>query len=104
MVDVTRHAGVTLKLNSSSHSATSAVVVLDRIPERYLETALPKVGGNVIVVNQQHSNHYAKGKYIERDAKNKNYGIVQLYDDMNCIRLPLDDIAEWCGPLDDDEI
>lgn len=108
VVDVTRNAGVTLKLNnhnsssSSNTNTTTPAVVLDRIPERYLETALPKIGGNVIVVNPRHTNKYAKGQLIERDSKNKNYGIVQLYEDMDCIRLPLDDIAEWCGPLDDD--
>ena len=105
VVDVTRNAGVTLKLNhhtSSSTNSNTPAVVLDRVPERYLETALPKIGGNVIVVDPKHANKFAKGRMIERDGKNKNFGIVQLYDDMDCIRLPLDDIAEWCGPLDDD--
>jgi G patch domain/KOW motif-containing protein len=110
VVDVTRNAGVTLRLNkytrnhNSNSSDSTLFEVLDRVPERYLETALPQIGGNVIIVNAGHTNKYAKGRLIERDGKNKNYGFVQLYDDMDCIRLPLDDIAEWCGPLDDDII
>ena len=104
VLDVTRHGGATLKFNShissSSRSAdgnTPVEAVLDRIPERYLETVLPPIGGNVIIVNPKHTSKYAKGRYIERDGKDKSYGIVQLYDDMDCLRLPLDDIAEWCG-------
>ena len=106
VLDVTRSAGVTLNLNGRSSNSningSAPVEVLDRVPERYLETALPKIGGNVVIVNPVHEHKYAKGRLIERDGKNKNYGIVQLYDDMDCIRLPLDDIAEWCGTMDDD--
>jgi G patch domain and KOW motifs-containing protein len=98
VVDVTRNAGVTIKLSNGKSNDCTALI-LDRIPERYLETALPKIGGNVIVVNVNHSNKYCKGRLLERNTRN---GIVQLYDDMDCITIPLDDIAEWCGPLDDD--
>lgn len=72
--------------------------ILERIPERYLETALPKAGGNVIVLAGNHK--HEKGKLLERNSE-RGKGVVQLFDDMNVITLSLDDIAEYCGPLDD---
>jgi hypothetical protein len=99
VVDVTRNSGVTIQLQNSNSNDGSTAFVLDRIPERYLETALPKTGGNVIVVNSEHTNRYCKGRLLERNSRD---GVVQLYDDMDCVTIPLDDIAEWCGPLDDD--
>jgi G patch domain and KOW motifs-containing protein len=98
VIDVTREAGVTLELSNRNCNGTPTVK--GQIPERYLETALPKLGGNVIVLRDG-TNKYAKGRLLERDSKK---GIVQLYDDMHCITISLDDIAEWCGPLDDDEM
>ena len=89
------------------NQGTHAVVHMDdgelieRIPERYLETALPKVGGNVIILTGP--NQFAKGKLVERNS-NKGRGVIQLFEDMNIVTLSLDDIAEWCGPLDDDYI
>ena len=74
-------------------------VVLERVPERYLETALPKPGGNVIILTGSHK--LEKGKLLERNGK-EGKGAVQLFEDMNIVSLSLDDIAEWCGPLDDD--
>jgi len=72
--------------------------ILERIHERYLETALPKVGGNVIILTG--SNKFEKGKLLERDSE-KGRGVVQLFEDMHVKTLSLDDIAEYCGPLDD---
>jgi hypothetical protein len=72
--------------------------ILERVPERYLETALPKAGGNVIVLTGSHK--YEKGKLLERNS-DKGRGVVQLYEDMNVVTLSLDDIAEYCAPLDD---
>jgi G patch domain and KOW motifs-containing protein len=94
VVDVTRASGITVQLTNGE--------VVQEIPERYLETALPKPGGNVIVLNDDHGAHrHARGRLLERDSRT---GLVQLYEDMNCISVSLDDIAEWCGPLDDDEM
>ena len=73
--------------------------IVDCIPERYLETALPKPAGKVIVLAGP--NRLAKGQLLERDSKTST-GVVQVYEDMSVIKLSLDDIAEWCGPLDDD--
>lgn len=117
VVDVTI-AGATLQMNKSSsrsshHNAAAALghQVLDHVPERYLETALPKVGGNVIVLtafvpSQQRQStaatatslKYAKGRLLERNSR---HGVVQLLDDLSVVNVPLDDLAEWCGPLDD---
>lgn len=74
--------------------------VIESIPERYLETALPKVGGNVMILTG--SNQFAKGKLLERNS-NKGIAVIQLFDNMNVVTLSLDDISEWCGPLDDDD-
>ena len=75
--------------------------VLDKVPERYLETALPKVGGNAIVLTGDAQHRYAKGRLLERDSS-KGRAAVQLFEEMNILNLSLDDIAEWCGPLDSD--
>jgi len=96
VVDVTP-AGATLEMSSSSSSSSSQAVVLDHVPERYLETALPKVGGRVIALAGPHK--WTKGRLLERDARK---GVIQVDHDMNVHTLPLDDLAEWCGPLDDE--
>jgi len=69
------------------------------VKEKDLETALPKPGGNVILLLGR--NRLEKGKLVERQSE-KGRGLVQFYDDMNIVKVSLDDIAEWCGPLDGD--
>jgi G patch domain/KOW motif-containing protein len=91
IVDVTPK-GATVRMDDGS--------LLDRVPERYLETALPKTGGRVLVLAGKHK--LVKGQLLERDSK-KGRGVVQVYEDMNVLTLSLDDMAEWCGPLDDDD-
>mmetsp|Transcript_21825 Transcript_21825/g.53970 ORF Transcript_21825/g.53970 Transcript_21825/m.53970 type:complete len:592 (+) Transcript_21825:180-1955(+) len=92
VVDVTTK-GATLKMESGE--------ILQVVPERYLETALPKVGGNAIILTPGNKHQFAKGRLLERDSK-ANKGAVQLFEDMNIVNTSLDDIAEWCLPLDDD--
>ncbi len=75
--------------------------LIERVPERYLETALPKVGGNAIILTGP--NQFSKGKLLERNSS-KGKGIIQLFEDMNVVTLGLDDMAEWCGSLDDEYI
>lgn len=94
ITDITRESGITVQLTNMNG------MLLHEIPERYLETALPKPGGNVIVLVDGSYRH-ARGRLLERDSRN---GLVQLHEDMNCISVSLDDIAEWCGPLDDDDM
>lgn len=90
VVDVTPK-GATVQLSGGA--------VLDRVPERYLETALPKQGGKAVVLAGDH--RFAKGRLLERDSR-RSKGVIQVFEDMNVLTLSLDDMAEWCGPLDDD--
>jgi len=92
VLDVT-HGGAYATLQMSDGQ------ILDRVPERYLETALPKVGGNAIVLTGTH--RLQKGKLLERSSETGK-GVIQVFEDMNVVKLSLDDMAEWCGPLDDD--
>ena len=73
--------------------------VLDNVPERYLETALPKTGGNVIVLEGVH--RWKKGRLLERSSA-KGTGVIQLFEDLEVVEVSLDGVAEWCGPLDED--
>jgi G patch domain/KOW motif-containing protein len=90
VVDVTRKGVATLKMSNGQ---------LIHAAERHLETALPKVGGNACILTGKQ--RYAKGKLLERDSK-ANRGAVQVFEDMSIVTTSLDDMAEWCGPLDDD--
>lgn len=75
--------------------------VLDQVPERYLETALPKVGGNAVVLNRQRQHQYlATGQLLERSSKTCQ-GVIQLHQDKTVLTLSLDDLAEWCGPIEE---
>lgn len=85
-----RGAEATIQMNNGE--------ILERVPERYLETALPKVGGNAIILTG--ANKFEKGKLLERNSSRRQ-GVIQLFEDMNVKTLSLDDIAEYCGVLDD---
>ena len=90
VVDVTHKGTATLKMGNGQ--------VL-QVPERYLETALPKIGGNAICLTGEH--RLAKGRLLERDSR-AGKGVIQIFEDMNVATLSLDDLAEWCGALDND--
>ena len=90
VVDVSRKGVATLKMGDGQ---------VINVAERHLETALPKVGGRSIILSGDH--RFSKGRLLERDSK-KNRGIIQVYEDMSVVTTSLDDMAEWCGPLDDD--
>ena len=94
-MDVTRR-GATLRMDQTEGNGNS--VVLEHVPERYLETALPKVGGNAIVLTG--TSKWVKGRLLERNSK-ASKGAVQVFEDMSILTLSLDDLAEWCGPLDE---
>jgi len=91
VVDVTRNGIGTLTMDKNRQ--------ILQVSERYLETALPKVGGNVCILMGDH--RWSKGRLLERDSK-QNRGSIQIYEDMNIVTTSLDDLAEWCRPLDDD--
>ena len=78
----------------------SGQFILENIAEKYLETALPPIKGAVIILKGK--NKYQLGRLLERESKTCK-GAVQLSEDMNVVSIPLDDIAEWCGPMDEDE-
>lgn len=82
-----------------SATITLADGQLLQVPERYLETSLPKVGGNACILTGKY--RLAKGRLLERDSR-ANRGVVQVFEDLNVVTTSLDDMAEWCGPLDDD--
>lgn len=75
--------------------------ILENVKQKYLETALPKMGGDVMILSGR--NKFQRGKLLERNSKMCT-GIVQLSESMNLVSIPLDDIAEWCGPLNEDNI
>ena len=91
VIDVSAKGTATLNMGSSSH-------VL-HVPERHLETALPKVGGSACILTGTH--RYAKGRLLEVD-RGANKASIQVFEDMNIVTTTLDDMAEWCGPLDED--
>jgi G patch domain/KOW motif-containing protein len=90
VVDVTRKGVATLKMGDGQ---------VINVAERHLETALPKAGGSCIILSGDQ--RFFKGRLLERDSK-KNRGVLQVYEDMSVVTTSLDDMAEWCGPLDDD--
>ncbi len=87
---------------SSSSGSPKAILlmdndgqVLDKVPERYLETALPKTGGNVIILEGKEI--WKKGRLLERSSKRC---IIQLEEDLEVVNVSLDSVAEWCGRLE----
>ena len=95
--------GVVQDVTRTSQSSPKAVLlmdngqVIDKVPERYLETALPKTGGKVVVLEGKH--HWKKGRLLERSRD--GYGVIQFTEDLEVVNISLDSIAEWC--LNDDE-
>ena len=96
--------GVVQDVTRTSQSSPKAVLlmdngqVIDKVPERYLETALPKTGGKVIVLEGKH--HWKKGRLLERSRD--GYGVIQFSEDLEVVNsISLDSIAEWCLNEDD---
>lgn len=71
--------------------------VLDKVPERYLETALPKTGGNVVILEGKEI--WKKGRLLERSSKDGRC-VIQLEEDLEVVNVSLDCVAEWCGHLE----
>jgi G patch domain and KOW motifs-containing protein len=94
VLDVTRK-GATIQMDNDGK-------LIDRVPTRYVETALPKPGGRCIVVGQRKQRQYrqTKGRLLER---HKHTAIMQESENGTAITIPLDDLAEWCGPADEEE-
>jgi G-patch domain len=90
VVDVTPK-GATIQMDDSRST------LLDLVPARHLTTALPKAGGCAIVVQGEHRR--AMGTVLQRDSR---VAVLQLDEDHSVLTLPLDDLAEWCGPRGDE--
>jgi G-patch domain len=90
VVDVTPK-GATIQMDDSRST------LLDLVPARHLTTALPKAGGYAIVVQGEH--RHAMGTVLQRDSR---VAVLQLDEDHSVLTLPLDDLAEWCGPRGDE--
>jgi len=94
--------GVVQDVTRTSQSSTKAVLlmdngqVIDKVPEKYLETALPKAGGNIIVLEGSH--HWKKGKLLERSSE---AGVIQFAEDLEVVTVSLDSIAEYCNDCDE---
>jgi G-patch domain/KN17 SH3-like C-terminal domain len=91
VVDVTRR-GATLQMSDGT--------LLDRVPDRYVETALPKEGGRCIVVGRSQKQHWqTRGRLLER---HRDTAIMQERENGTALTIHLDDLAEWCGPAGED--
>ena len=75
--------------------------LLEGVPHSSLETALPRVGGDVKVVRGEWRD--LRGKLLERD-KDKETLQVQLYGEQTVVTLGFDDAAEAVGGLDTDDM
>lgn len=91
-MDIAHRGTATLRVDHSGQ-------VLERIPERYLATALPQQssGSYVLLLRGEHCGD--KGRILERNI-DRNVGVVQLLEDMAVVTVSLDDIAEWCGDVE----
>jgi len=72
--------------------------IIEQVKEKYLETALPKIGGVVVILAGKQK--YQRGLLLSRDTRQ---GKIQLLDDHTVLHVSLDNIAEWCGNMDFDE-
>ncbi|MCO5561985.1 hypothetical protein L7F22_015611 [Adiantum nelumboides] len=70
--------------------------IIERVKQEYLETALPKRGGRVLVVGGKYRGQI--GRLQERDSE-KGIGFVQMEDDYKVHSLDLDHLAEYVGQL-----
>ena len=63
-----------------------------------VETALPKRGGSVLILNGPH--RLRRGKLLERRSEDAR-AVVQLGGDLEVVEADFDDVAEWVGVLGD---
>lgn len=69
-------------------------MVVQGVKQDILETAIPKSGGHILVVQGKHTGVF--GKLMERNS-DKGVGIVQKEDTYEMLTLSLDHIAEFVG-------
>jgi G patch domain/KOW motif-containing protein len=69
-------------------------MMVQGVKQDVLETAIPKRGGAILVVQGKHRG--VLGKLMERDS-DKGIGVVQKEDTYEMLTLSLDHIAEFVG-------
>ena len=67
---------------------------LDDVKEAYLQTALPKRGGEVLILSGALKGE--KGKLLERSSRTETV-VLQLHDDSSIHTLSMENVAEFCG-------
>ena len=70
--------------------------VLTDVPQRALETALPKRGGAVVVLVGEHRGQ--RGTMLDKKGE---VAAVQLSEELSVHKISLDHIAEYTGALED---
>ncbi|KAN0038471.1 hypothetical protein ACTA71_000649 [Dictyostelium dimigraforme] len=77
-------------------------VVVENVKQSMLETAIPKVNGDLIIVRGKYKGK--TGTLIERrkNKKDMEMAIVQLVGDLSVSEFDLDDICEYVGSKDVD--
>jgi G patch domain/KOW motif-containing protein len=95
VVDVLAPGVCMLRLDADDSAGTS---LLEDVPQRALETLVPKRAGRVTVVSGRHRG--TRAKMLSRDA-DAGTAHVQLCTDFSMHTLPLDAIAEYVGPADE---
>ena len=76
----------------------AGATLLEDVPQRALETLVPKRAGRVAVLSGRHRG--ARAKLLSRDS-DAGTAHVQLLTDFSMHTLPLDAIAEYVGPADE---
>jgi G patch domain/KOW motif-containing protein len=89
VVDVLTPRECVVEINDSGE-------VLNGVPQRVLETALPKRGGRVAVVLGPHKGQ--RGKLLDKKGEAAS---VQLSEDFTVQNFTLDQIAEYVGDEED---
>ena len=93
ILDVTSPTSCTLQLDGGA--------VVDGVPQRSLETLLPrKAPARLLVVLGR--DRGARAKLVARDAA-AGTAHVRLCGDLQVVTLPLDAVAEYAGPLDEQD-
>ena len=95
VVDVLTPGVCMLRLDADG---TAGAALLEDVPQRALETLVPKKAGRVLLLTGRHRG--VRAKLLSRDADSGN-AHVQLLSDFSMHTLPLDAMAEYVGPADE---
>mmetsp|Transcript_20552 Transcript_20552/g.51743 ORF Transcript_20552/g.51743 Transcript_20552/m.51743 type:complete len:519 (-) Transcript_20552:104-1660(-) len=94
LLDVTAPGECCVQIDGSSET-------LQGVRQSQVETLVPKGHGiRVLILAGPHRGE--KAKLLQRNA-DTGAAAVQLTADLSVVKLPLDDISEYVGPVDDDE-